>query len=98
MKASFNGKVYDHEMTAEHQRKFAVGITALRMMQAHHNNKYFGFKCVRPDEEAEWYRKAEAAVPPVVLIAETRGGPTQGNPNRPYCKDDQSCCDFCCGN
>lgn len=26
------------------------------------------------------------------------GGPTEANPNRPYCKLDQSCCDFCCGN
>jgi hypothetical protein len=26
------------------------------------------------------------------------GGPTIIGPNRPYCKDDQSCCDFCCGN
>lgn len=28
----------------------------------------------------------------------TRGGPTVGDPNRPYCKEDGSCCDFCCGN
>lgn len=28
----------------------------------------------------------------------TKGGPTVGDPNRPYCKPDQSCCDFCCGN
>lgn len=27
-----------------------------------------------------------------------RGGPTESDPNRPYCKPDQSCCDFCCGN
>jgi hypothetical protein len=27
-----------------------------------------------------------------------RGGPTEKYPNRRYCKDDQSCCDFCCGN
>lgn len=27
-----------------------------------------------------------------------RGGPTERYPNRPHCKDDQSCCDFCCGN
>ncbi len=26
------------------------------------------------------------------------GGPTEQEPDRPYCKDDQSCCDFCCGN
>jgi len=27
-----------------------------------------------------------------------RGGPTVDHPNRRYCKDDQTCCDFCCGN
>lgn len=26
------------------------------------------------------------------------GGPTEEKPDRPYCKPDQSCCDFCCGN
>ena len=26
------------------------------------------------------------------------GGPTVEDPDRPYCKPDQSCCDFCCGN
>jgi hypothetical protein len=29
---------------------------------------------------------------------EMRGGPTEADPERPYCKPDQSCCDFCCGN
>jgi len=28
----------------------------------------------------------------------TRGGPTERFPDAPYCKPDQSCCDFCCGN
>lgn len=28
----------------------------------------------------------------------TRGGPTEEFPNAPYCKPDQSCCDFVCGN
>jgi hypothetical protein len=65
VKAEFNGKVYPHEMIAEHQRKFAVSITALRMMQEHHGNKYFSFKCVSPAEERDWYAKAEAAVPPL---------------------------------
>lgn len=26
------------------------------------------------------------------------GGPTVQDPERPYCKPDQSCCDFACGN
>lgn len=28
----------------------------------------------------------------------TGGGPTEAHPDAPYCKDDQTCCDFCCGN
>lgn len=31
-------------------------------------------------------------------LAKQSGGPTVSDPNRPYCKPDQSCCDFCCGN
>lgn len=27
-----------------------------------------------------------------------KGGPTESDPHRPYCKPDQSCCDFICGN
>lgn len=30
--------------------------------------------------------------------APTRGGPTEKHPDAPYCKPDQSCCDFVCGN
>ena len=26
------------------------------------------------------------------------GGQTEAEPDRPYCKHDQTCCDFCCGN
>jgi hypothetical protein len=29
---------------------------------------------------------------------EGKGGPTKNDPGRPYCKPDQSCCDFVCGN
>lgn len=37
--------------------------------------------------------------PPVRLPRKAMyGGPTESEPNRPYCKPDQSCCDFCCGN
>ncbi len=72
MEAEFSGKVYPHEMIAERQREVAVSIKALRMMQEHHGNKYFSFKCVSSAEEAEWHRKAEAIVPPVVY--ETRNG------------------------
>lgn len=31
-------------------------------------------------------------------IKERKGGPIVSEPDRPYCKPDQSCCDFCCGN
>jgi len=52
-------------MIAERQRQAEVSVTALRMMQAHHGNPYFSFKCVSPAEERDWYRKAEEAVPPL---------------------------------
>ena len=29
---------------------------------------------------------------------ECKGGPTKAKPDQPYCKPDQSCCDFTCGN
>ena len=32
------------------------------------------------------------------VVAVRKGGPTEAEPDRPYCKPDQSCCDFCCGN
>jgi hypothetical protein len=73
--AEFNGKVYLHPMIAERQREVAVSVTALRMMQKHHANDYFSFKCVSREEEAEWYRKAEAVTPPVTLTqGEQKGG------------------------
>lgn len=61
----FNGKVYPHPMIAERQREIAVSIRALRMMQEHYGNPYFSFRCIRRDEESEWYRKAEVVVPSV---------------------------------
>ena len=40
------------------------------------------------DEKPRYSRKGRA----------TSGGPTEDDPERPYCKEDQSCCDFTCGN
>jgi len=39
-------------------------------------------------------------VEPITMddLAPPRGGPTVDDPYRRYCKDDQTCCDFCCGN
>lgn len=70
MKAEFNGKIYPHEMIAERQREVAVSLKALQMMQEHHGNKYFSFKCVKASEEAEWYAKAEQILPAVKMIGE----------------------------
>ena len=33
-----------------------------------------------------------------VFCLPAKGGPTDPDPDRSYCKPDQSCCDFCCGN
>lgn len=65
MKAEFDGTVYLHPMIAERQREIAVSLKALHMMQEHHGNRYFSFKCVSHEEEREWYAKAEKLVPPV---------------------------------
>ena len=69
-KATFQGKTYLHPMIAERQREVAVSIKALRMMQEHHGNPYFCFKCVPLAEEKEWHAKAEEIVPPVIVEPE----------------------------
>jgi hypothetical protein len=69
-KAEFNGEVYLHPMIAERQREVCVSITALQMMQKHHNNEYFSFDCVRQCEENEWYVKAEQIVPHIKMVGE----------------------------
>jgi hypothetical protein len=65
MRTEFNGKIYEHETIAERQREVAVSLTALHMMQEHHGNRFFSFKCVSRAEESEWYEKAERLVPAV---------------------------------
>lgn len=65
MTAEFAGKIYPHVMIAETQRKVAVSLKALHLMQDHYGNRYFSFKCVSQYEEAEWYAKADAMIPPV---------------------------------
>lgn len=52
-------------MIAERQREIAVSMKALHMMQEHYGNRYFSFKTVGRDEQAEWYAKAEKLIPPV---------------------------------
>jgi len=69
----FNGKIYPHPMIAERQREVAVSSKALRMMQEHHGNSCFSFRCVSREEEAEWYAKAEAIVPAVNYTPGTGG-------------------------
>lgn len=42
---------------------------------------------------------AAGADPQNLMLACTwQGGPTEAHPERAYCKPDQSCCDFICGN
>lgn len=50
------------------------------------------------DELRDAWMMAREALDQSQPSAGHRGGPTEGDPNRPYCKPDQSCCDFCCGN
>jgi hypothetical protein len=43
--------------------------------------------------------KPECVMAPLPVVEPpTRGGPTEQFPDAPYCKPDQSCCDWCCGN
>lgn len=49
-----------------------------------------------PEGATGWGPTEESAI--VDLIENNDGGPTEQKPHRPYCKADQSCCDFCCGN
>lgn len=46
----------------------------------------------------EWVREFCRNALAAFVEKPTRGGPTEQFPNAPYCKPDQSCCDFCCGN
>jgi hypothetical protein len=73
LRAEFDGRVYLHPMIAERQREVAVSLKALRLMQEHHGNRYFSFKCVPSEEEREWYAKAEQLIPPVVVNSEDAG-------------------------
>lgn len=68
MKAIFNGSEYPHEMIARRQREVWVSITALRMMQEHHGNKYLSFQCCTSEEEQKWHGLAEALTPAVTVI------------------------------
>lgn len=53
------------KMIDERQRRLAVSLKALELMQAYYKNRYFSFKMVSADEEARWYAQAEAIVPPL---------------------------------
>lgn len=52
-------------MIAQRQREISVSLAALRMMQAHHGNRYFTFDCVSRAEAAEWRSRAEEATAPL---------------------------------
>lgn len=69
-KAHFQGRTYLHPMIAETQRRVAVDCKALRLMQEHHDNPYFSFKCVNATEEKEWRAQAEAMIEPVIVEPE----------------------------
>jgi CO dehydrogenase/acetyl-CoA synthase epsilon subunit len=56
-------------MIAETNRRHSVALTALRMLQSYHDNRYFSFSCVSKAEEKRWYALAERFVAPV----ETQG-------------------------
>lgn len=65
---------------------------------------------VEPDAMRAWDRYKDSYTCTLFVTAEfvdadrqallrlRGGGPTIAEPERPYCKPDQSCCNFCCGN
>ncbi len=68
-KAEFNGRIYPSREIAERQREVFADVTALRLMQAHHKNQFFSFKCVTPAEEQKWRGIAATLVPVVRDVA-----------------------------
>jgi hypothetical protein len=56
-------------MMAERHREVTVALTALTMMQEHYGNKCLSFRGMHPDEEAEWYAKAEKLIPPLDAVS-----------------------------
>jgi len=50
-------------MIAERNRQHSVALTALRMMQCYHDNRYFSFNCISEAERLGWYALAERFVP-----------------------------------
>lgn len=65
----------------------------------HRNGEPLGYWTTCPACEGK--REIEIEVEPITMddLPPARGGgPTVDGPDRPYCKPDQSCCDFCCGN
>jgi hypothetical protein len=52
----------------------------------------------RAIEDCHEYRSHTHFSELVAIRSARSGGPTVAEPDRPYCKPDQSCCDFTCGN
>ncbi len=75
-------------------------VDALAMAASRHESMARAQKFGRDhDRKAEQMRALRTTIMRLdAMRPGTKGGPTVGDPDRPYCKPDQSCCDFCCGN
>lgn len=72
---------------------------ALAMAASRHESMARAQKFGREhDRKAERMRALRVTIMRLNSEKPTRGGPTEAHPDAPYCKPDQSCCDFCCGN
>lgn len=60
--------------------------------------KYAHVGCPACHYEDNCDRPAECAENGRCLDLPNTGGPSESQPGRGYCKPDQSCCDWCCGN
>jgi hypothetical protein len=69
------------------ERKFGVSTPQASLDLAAFQSRHPG--AIEYNRSAKRYEAVPSAA---------KGGPTESDPNRPYCKPDQSCCDFCCGN
>jgi hypothetical protein len=73
------------------QAALKLAISHIEHMAAFISKQNAGYSFEALGEDMPGIRAALSPTP-------TKGGPTEDHPDAPYCKPDQSCCDFCCGN
>ena len=80
------------------KRRGADKTAALKEVQKFVDNVVKEHDLLHAQHNADMERRHAANDRAWATDKPTRGGPTEAHPDAPYCKPDQSCCDFCCGN